>query len=170
MISPTIITERLILRAMTQEDAELAFLVWGDSETGKYLADPYYTSADELRALFGDIPNWSDYPYLAFERDTNDYVGTCSVGPEERQDEWGIGYCVIKSKQGLGYGTDMARAMIDFAYRCGIHNYTGDVAKENIPSCRIMQKCGMMIDHESSFKKRGTDIVYPSYTFKMHRD
>lgn len=168
MISPTITTKRLILRAMTQEDAELAFSIWGDHEGGKYLSDPYYKSAEELKNLFRDIPEWSDYPYLAFEKDTNDYVGTCSVGPEERDDEWGIGYCVAKNKRGQGYATEMARAMIDFAYSCGIYNYTGEVAKENQASCHVMKNCGMSIDHESTFKKCNTDIVYEAYVFKMH--
>lgn len=168
MISPMITTKRLILRAMTQEDAKLAFSIWGDHEDGKYLADPYYKSVEELESLFSDIPEWSDYPYLAFERDTNDYVGTCSVGPEERDDEWGIGYCVVRDKRGQGYATEMAKAMIDFAYSCGIHDYTGKVAKENEASYHVMNNCGMNIAYESNFRKRNTDIVYQSYVFKMH--
>lgn len=170
MIPETITTKRLVLRAMTQDDAELAFSIWGDHEDGKYLSDPYYKDAEELRKLFCDIPDWTDYPYLAFEKDTNDFAGTCSIGPEERDDEWGIGYCVARGKRGKGYATEMAKAMIDFAHSCGIHDYTGGVAKENEASCHVMKNIGMHIDHETSFKKHGTDIVYPSYVFKMHLD
>lgn len=170
MIPESITTKRLILRAMTQDDAELAFSIWGDHEDGKYLSDPYYKSADELKKLFCDIPEWTDYPYVVFEKETNDYVGTCGIGPEKRKDEWGIGYCVVKNKRGHGYASEMANAMIDFAYRCGIHDYTGEVAKGNKASYHVMKNIGMHVDHESAFKKCNTDIVYQSYIFKMHRD
>lgn len=66
MITSTIKTERLILRSMTQEDAELAFSIWGDAEQGKYLQDPYYKSVEELRGLFNNIHKWSDYPFMVF--------------------------------------------------------------------------------------------------------
>ena len=167
MITSTITTERLILRSMTQEDAELAFSIWGDIEQGKYLQDPYYKSAEELRGLLNNIHKWSDYPFVVFSEEGK-FVGTCSIGPEESKEIWGFGYCVVKDEQGKGYATEMAKAMMKFAYQQGIHDFLAEHAIENFASGRVMLKCGMHFERVSSFIKSGTDLVYPSNIYSLH--
>lgn len=167
MIGMIIETSRLCLRPMTEDDAEYAFSIWGDKESAKYLADPYYKSADELRKLFVGIAEWPDYPYIAVEKTTGDFVGTCSIGPEDKDSEWGFGYCVAKDKRCKGYGTEIVQAMIDFARKNGINICSAEAAKDNKSSCRVLEKCGMHIESESSFKKSGTDMVYESYIYKI---
>ena len=169
MITPTIKTERLILRSMTQEDAELAFSIWGDIEQGKYLHDPYYKSAEELRGLLDNIHKWSDYPFVVFSEEGK-FVGTGSIGPEDTKDLWGFGYCVVKEEQGKGYATEIAKAMINFAHQLGIHNFIAEHAIENSASRRVMEKCGMHLERVSRFKKAGTDFVYPSNIYSLHLD
>ncbi len=170
MKTSDIITDRLIIKSMTIDDAAFAAMIWGDRETGKYLADPYYKDADELRELILDIDEWTDYPFIAYLKDTGEEAGTCSVGPEGAPGQWGFGYCVRRDLWGQGYATEMARAMMALAYSLGIRDFQGTVASENTASARVMEKCGMHLDHTSSFKKRGTDIVYPSSIYKMHLD
>ncbi|WP_033167884.1 GNAT family N-acetyltransferase [Clostridium sp. KNHs205] len=169
MITSTIKTERLILRSMTQEDAELAFSIWGDAEQGKYLQDPYYKNVEELRGLFNNIHKWSDYPFMVFLED-GQFVGTCSIGPEDTNELWGFGYCVVKEEQGKGYATEMAKAIIKFAYRLGIHDFMAEHAIENSSSGLVLEKCGMHFERGSSFKKSGTDLVYPSNIYRLHLD
>lgn len=168
MFTDNIITDRLILKSMTEADAENVWRIWGDLEMGKYLHDPYYESAEVLRNLFEDIETWSDYSFVAFCKETEQFIGTCSIGPERLNDEWGIGYCVHKAYWGKGYATEMAKALIAFGTEKGIRHFTGTVAIENSASGNVMRKCGMKLDHESSFKKHKTDIVYASQVYKMH--
>lgn len=171
MKTSDIVTERLILRSMTIDDAAFAAMLWGGRETGKYLADPYYKDADELCEAISDIDEWTgDYPFIAYLKDTGEAAGTCSVGPEGAPSQWGLGYCVRKDLWGRGYATEMAKAMMAFAYSLGIRDFQGTIAAENVASARVMEKCGMRLDHTGSFKKRGTDIVYPSSIYKMHLD
>jgi RimJ/RimL family protein N-acetyltransferase len=152
---------------MTQDDAADVWGIWGDRESGKYLHDPFYRDAEELRALFTDIAEWSDYPFVAFSKATGEFVGTCSVGPEGTGDEWGFGYCVRKALWGNGYATEMARAMIDFAYSLGVRAFVAEHAIENAASGNVMRKCGMSVDRESSFAKSGTGILYPSRVYRL---
>lgn len=168
MITEPILTERIVLRNMKPDDAENVWSVWGDRETGKYLADPYYKNPEELRELFWDVDDWTDYSFVAFSKQTGEFLGTCSLGPEKSDSEWGFGYCVVKEHWGKGYATEMTKALIDFAYKKGIRDFRCEVAIENAASCRVVEKCGMAVDCESSFKKRGAGIVYPSYIYKMH--
>ncbi len=170
MIPDNIITERLILRCMTQDDAYEVWTMWGDHEVGKYLHDPFYESPEVLRSLFHDISNWTDYPFVAISKVTDEIIGTCSIGPEDTPDEWGFGYCVRKEYWGKGYATEMTKALIAFAYDFGICDFTGTCAISNAASGQVMRKCGMHFDHESSFKKCKTDIVYASHIYKMHLD
>ena len=166
-----IITERLILKSMTIDDVEIAWSLWGNPETGKYLHDPYYKSPEELRNLILDIDTWeNEYPFIAYEKETGDVVGTCSIGQEGRQGQYGPGYCLRKEMWGKGYATEILKALIDFAYSLGIRDFQASAATENFASRRVMQKCGMHLDHESSFKKGGTDIIYPSSIYKMNLD
>lgn len=168
MIGEIIETKRLVLRPMTIDDAENAFSIWGNKDSGKYLSDPYYKSAEELRKLLADIKDWSDYQYIAEDKSTGDFVGTCSIGPEQEDSQWGFGYCVAENKRCCGYGTEIAMTMINFARRKGAHVCSAGVAKENIPSCRVLEKCGMHRVSESSFRKSGTDKVYESYIYKIN--
>lgn len=170
MTTPPIQTERLLLRNMTQDDADDVWSIWGDREGGKYLADPYYESPEVLRALFDDVDDWPDYSFVAFSRDTAEFIGTCSVGPEGDAHEWGFGYCVATAHWGKGYATEMAKAMMDLVYQKGVRDFRCTVAIENVASGRVMQKCGLHVDHESTFKKRGTDLVYRSHIYKAHLD
>ncbi len=168
MITVPIVTERLILRNMRQDDAENVWSIWGDPEAGKYLADPYYKDPQELRDLFCDVDEWPDYSFVAVSKETNEFMGTCSIGPEGGKGEWGFGYCVAKAHWGKGYATEMAKALMAFAYEKGIRNFRCTVAIENAASGRVMQKCGMHVSHEGSFRKKGTDVVYPSHIYMVH--
>jgi [ribosomal protein S5]-alanine N-acetyltransferase len=62
----------------------------------------------------------------------------------------------------------MAKALMSFVRQKGVRDFCCTVAIENIALGRVMQKCGLHMDHESNFKKRGTDIVYPSHIYKLH--
>ena len=170
MYTDNIVTERLILKSMTLDDAEIAWSFWGDYEIGKYLADPYYKDANELREIIADIDEWDEYPFIVYDKSTGEVVGTCSLGEEGGPTQWGFGYCVRKDFWGKGYATEIGKALINFAYSLGIHDFQGSVATENIGSRRVMEKCGMHLDHESSFRKQGTDIVYTSSIYRMHLD
>lgn len=166
-IENDIITERLVIRSMTQEDALFVWSIWGDKEMGKYLSDPYYESPEVLYEQFADIENWKDYAFVAFRRDNGQFVGTISLGPEEG-DIWGFGYTVHKKFWGQGYATEMLKAAIDFAVGLGVRDFMAGHAVENKASCRVMEKCGLKYHHDSSFKKSGTDMVYSSHIHVLH--
>lgn len=170
MKTEPIVTRRLILRNATQADAYNIWSIWGNHEMGKYLADEYYQDADTVRDIFSDVDTWEDYSLVAFSKDTGEFIGTCSIGPEGDPGEWGFGYCVIKPHWGKGYATEMAKAMMAFVYEKGVRDFSCTVAVDNPASGNVMRKCGLHVDHESSFKKRGTDIVYKSHIYKGHMD
>ena len=162
-------TEHLTLRTTQQNDLDAVAAIWGDIEGGKYMPDPYYQSGEEIAEILEDDPECPCYYFVASLLDSDDVMATCSLGMESPDsDTWSIGYTVKKEYWGNGYAVEMVNALIDFARSKGIDVITAPVARENRASNRVMQKCGFHIDRESSFKKSGTDIIYPSYIYKLN--
>jgi len=164
----SIITQRLSLRATQQEDLDAVAAIWGDVEGGKYMPDPCYSSGAEISEILEDDPECPVYYFVATLTGTDEITGTCSLGFENaKTSEYSIGYNVKKDYWGNGYAGEMIYALIDFARELGIKSITAPVAKENKASNRVMEKCGFYIDGESSFRKSGTDLVYPTYIYRL---
>jgi len=169
MNTPSISTQRLFLRATRQEDLDAVASIWGDIESGKYMPDPHYESGSEIAEILDDDPDCPVYYFVAFRTGFDEVMGTCSLGFENADaNEYSIGYNIKKDYWGNGYAVEMVHALIDFARSLGIKSITAPVAKENKASNRVMEKCGFFIDGESSFKKSGTDIVHPTFIYKLN--
>lgn len=166
---PTVLeTQRLLLRPMTLRDADFAAALWGDPAVGRYLADRVYRDGDDLRAVLADMDTWVDeYMFIAADKRTMEDIGTCSVGQEGEEGRWGWGYCLRPDRWYQGLATEMARAMMDFAIRCGIRRFQGTVAAEHAASCRVMEKLGLRVWQQGAFTKSGTDITYTSNIYRL---
>ena len=78
-----------------------------------------------------------------------------------------IAYCVHKNFWCRGYATEIAKGLIDYARSQGAEKVTIFVGQDNVPSNRVAQKCGGKIVSESTYKKRGTDIVMKDYKYEI---
>lgn len=107
------------------------------------------------------------YSFIAFSKETNEFIGTCSIAPETDSKHWDLGYCVHKKYWRQGYATEMIKALINFGYEKGGRKFTADVAKQNSGSNGVLKKLGFSIEKEGTFKKTGTDIIYSNYTYKL---
>ncbi len=57
--------------------------------------------------------------------------------------------------------------MIDYARSQGAEIVTIFVGQENIASNRVAEKCGGKIVSESTYKKKGTDVVMKDYKYEV---
>lgn len=169
MLTDDILTPRLALRSTREEWGPLCVAIWLDEEMGKYLSDPPRDKAGEAYTNFGkDIETdegW--FPFTVFSRETGEFVGTCSVVPKEEGRCWDLGYAVHKRFWRRGYCTEMLTALMDWGRREGASAFTADVAQANEASCGVLRKLGFRVVKEGSFRKQGTDIVYPEYTWRL---
>jgi len=133
------------------------------------MPDPPYKNGAEIAEILDDDPDCPVYYFVALRAGFDEIIGTCSLGFENSStDKYSIGYNVKKDHWGNGYAAEMVHALIDFARGLGIKSITAPVAKENKASNRVMEKCGFFIDGESSFKKSGTDIVHPTFIYRLN--
>ncbi len=166
---PPIKTQRLILRGFTKDDALWAYHIWNDPEMGKYLPDEAKEDIDEEYLKELEVLGDSDeccylIPVL---KDSMQRVGTCSFMISDDQKIYDIAYCVHKDFWCQGYATEIAQGMIDYARSQGAEKVTIFVGQENIASNRVAVKCGGKIVSESTYKKRGTDVIMKDYKYEV---
>jgi len=162
-------TARLILRGFTKEDALWAYNIWNNPEMGQYLPDEAKEGIDyeylkQLEVLGDDEECCYLIPIF---KDSHERVGTCSFMMSEDHKIYDIAYCVHKDLWGKGYATEIAQGMIDYARSQGAEKVTIFVGQENIASNRVAQKCGGKVVSESTYKKKGTDIVMKDYKYEV---
>lgn len=69
-----------------------------------------------------------------------------------------IGYLVAESFWGFGYATELVRGMVGWARGRSPLSLMAGVAADNVPSRRVLEKCGFSMDLEGD--QNHTDLIY----------
>ena len=155
--SRTIETERLILKAQTMDEQEYLWSVLMMPKVNKYyLTVPIFLREklkdwnkqkeyyqDEMKhANDVDVYKWS-----MFLKDTGECIGrvTCQRGDVNDLAIRDVGWYIDPKYQGLGYGTEAAKAMISFMFNeVGINEIRTGAATVNPASWKIMERLGFV--------------------------
>ena len=155
-----LLTDRLLIRDVTEADAELMFDLDSDPEVMRYIGPQLASDAswyrDRIRTKY--IPHQA-HPWhgvwVVFDRGNSDYLGNVSVRPADespeaqvlgwnRADEIEIGFRFRQAVWGQGIATEAAKALIAIALAdpttTAIVAY---VDKSNAASLRALQKLGL---------------------------
>ena len=162
-------TQRLTIRGFTKDDALWAYSIWNDPEMGEYLPDEAKEGIDEeylkeLEVLGEDKECCYLIPVL---KNSVQRVGTCSFMISEDQKIYDIAYCVHKDFWNQGYATEIAQGLINYARRQGAEKVTIFVGQENLASNRVAVKCGGKIVSESTYEKKGTNVLMKDYKYEI---
>jgi [ribosomal protein S5]-alanine N-acetyltransferase len=162
-------TSRLSIRGFEATDAAFAMSIWNDPEMGEYLPDPSIENMNEpYRKSLETLGNDEDCCYLiSVSKITGERIGTCSFIPSKDGTVYDIAYCVHKKHWNLGYATEMANGMIQYAQKHGAKKITIDINKENAASNAIAQKLGFVVVSEKSYQKRGTTLTFIDYRYEF---
>jgi RimJ/RimL family protein N-acetyltransferase len=154
--SKIIETKRLILKPQTMEEQEYLWSVLMIPEVNRlYLTvprkfrdklmswekqEPFY-KADMEHANDPNVFRWS-----LFLKETGECIGkySCQDGPyEETPEIRDVGWYIDPKHNGKGYGTEAAKAMIDYMFNeCEIDEIITGAAIINPASWKIMEKLG----------------------------
>jgi GrpB-like predicted nucleotidyltransferase (UPF0157 family) len=156
-------TERLILKE--PEHAHLADLIAlrADPEVMRFIGsnNGQPQSAAEVEIfLKAAIDYQKKYGFgfcSVFEKDSGAFVGQAGLfhlGFCEEQPEIELGYRLHKKFWGLGYATELARALIHWGFE-NLPNdkFLGVVFPENIRSCRVLEKAGMTYMRQTKYRE-----------------
>lgn len=115
---PIIETDRLVLRPITLDDAEVYFSWNSDERVTKYMSYSTYTdisqTIDWIKSTLVDDSEWI---WAFILKKENKVIGSGSIGPNsEMEDYWGIGYNLHYDYWHKGYCSEAMKAIINFAY------------------------------------------------------
>lgn len=163
-------TDRLILRGFQPEDAGFAISIWNDPEMGEYLPDPSIEHVDaEYREMVENLGSDEECCYMiATLNSTGNRIGTCSFIKSADGKVYDIAYCVHKAFWNQGFATEMAEGMIGHARRNGAAKITIAINRENPASNHIAQKLGFAVVGEKTYMKKGTDLTYTDFLYKLN--
>ena len=169
-IEKALTAQRITIRDYRKSDLPFVTAMWFDPENGKYMSDPTEDYVDDKyqKALDELEDNPEGYYLTVVSNDTGDVIGTCCMFPDEKKEVYDIGYCIHKRYWRQGYGSELIRLLIDWVRAHGGIALTGEVAKENLASNRLLQKHGFQAVRETSFKKYRMGICFESYIYRLN--
>jgi RimJ/RimL family protein N-acetyltransferase len=101
----------------------------------------------------------TQYEFAVTLRETGELIGGCGIGRKREQPKIGIiGYVLNKAHWNKGYGTETARALIEYGFaRLALHKVSAFCDSDNIGSNRVLQKSGMKLEGRlrENFVRRG---------------
>lgn len=142
-----LLTERLILRPFSLDNAKDIYELNGDPDVMKYTGDQPFGNIAEAREFisnYNHFEKWKRGRWGVFLRENNTFIGWCGLKYHEDTGETDLGYRLKKVNWGKGYGTEAASICITDGFtRLHLQRIYAEAYAENIGSIRIMEKVGM---------------------------
>lgn len=164
---PTLDTPRLRLRPPRMEDVDHFIELHGDAKVMKYITNGRPQSPREARDYLINVLDKMNrqeqmyYYWLGQRRDNGGLIGWYTLRKLEDTEENEIGYRLLQSAWGHGFGTEGSAALLQFAFEAlDLPNVMALAIPENRASRRIMEKIGMQYRKTGRFYD--TECVYYS--------
>lgn len=161
-MTPTLETERLILRGIEPDDYE-PFATFLASDAARFVGGSKDRPA-AWRSLATIAGSWTLRGYGEFavaEKLSGRLVGIIGPWFPEGWPEEEIGWIVFPEFQGKGYAAEAAICALAFAYRdLGWTTAVSCIHDDNLASRRVADKLGATRDGEAEFKPYGLMPVY----------
>ncbi len=149
-------TKRLILRRLTEADADNLLKLESDPEVMRYLTGGVPHTRDKivtevLPYYLGYYERYQQYGFwAAIERATGEFIGWFHFRPyRAAPEEIELGYRLKRSAWGKGYATEGSRALIKKGFsEFGVGKIVADTLAANVRSRRVMEAIGMQLEQE----------------------
>ncbi len=167
MNTPTLETDRLILRKFTEEDVEALFLILKDEEANKFL--PWYPLKDreEAKRFYKEryaakYEQPQAYAYAICLKGDNFPIGYMKVDMEEHHD---FGYALRKEFWHQGIVTEASKAVVAQVKKDGLPYITATHDRNNPRSGNVMRKVGMKYcySYEEQWQPKNFPVVFRMY-------
>jgi [ribosomal protein S5]-alanine N-acetyltransferase len=147
--TPTLQTQRLVLRGVKPSDAQAIAEGSGDSRVAHFLTDvptPYpvalaaqWAMRRMERGANGQGPTLA----ITLSAQPNVAIGTVSLRIHKRDSRAELGYWLAASCWGQGLATEANRALIHWGFEMGLAKIYARTMFDNLGSIRVLQKLGM---------------------------
>jgi Acetyltransferases, including N-acetylases of ribosomal proteins len=171
------ITERLILRPFTTEDADavhayasdienVRYMLWGPNErkdTGEFIGECLRKEAETPRLA---------YDFAITLKSSGKLIGACGLYLNKEMTEGMLGWILHRDCWKRGYMPEAATALLRLGFeQLKLHRIYATCNVENYGSRRVMEKCGMRREAhfvKNRFGRVGTEKVwYDEYHYAL---
>ncbi len=142
----TIETERLVLRDLSQEDANGIYQLVNSAGWLKNIGDRnVHTMKDAERYIqTWALDSYSKHgfgPYAVLSK-SGKFIGICGLFQRDYLNIPDLGFAFIPEYLGKGYGFESSKAIMQHANSSGFEKLAGITSKENIASQNLLKKLG----------------------------
>lgn len=133
-------TQRLHLRQLTENDAEIVYALTSRPEVAQYMRFEQHTDPSQALSLIHEydaFPSW-----LITEKESGLPVGVFACKPGETAGEYGLSTFTAPECWNKGYSTEVLSAMIPVLRQKGVQTLTAHVVADNTGSRRVLLKNG----------------------------
>jgi len=105
-------------------------------------------SEQKLEKLIAGYANSSIGFHALFDKNENTYIGEAGVlSFNKNVDRCVTGYNLLPNFWGLGYATEISRALVSYAFdELHAERIEALAMKSNIASCKVLEKSGMVLE------------------------
>ena len=166
--TPVLATARLMLRAPRRADVKAIARLHGDkriAENTARIPHPYgVADAEQFVAAVNRREGEAIFVVTLGDK----LIGACGIDPCEGGAE--LGYWLGAAHWGRGYGTEAARAAIDYAFEGLEHEALVAGARVSNPaSRRVLEKCGFQWTGVRLTRIRAINSAAPADRFRLDR-
>lgn len=169
---PTIETERLILRPLTVGDAESVFEWANDERVAEYMIYSRHRSIEVTEEWLKSLANLeNEYTWGFVRKSDNKLIGSGGIRFRTAENAWSFGYNFRYDCWNNGYATEATKRMIKYVIEN--HNakeFVATHAVDNTASGRVMEKCGLVFDGYSEYKKSDGSKTFRCKVYRMKLD
>lgn len=163
--TPTILleTERIYLRGLCVDDADLLFQLDSDPEVMRHISKGVPTPRETFEAVY--LPRmmaWQNQSppcgfWAAHVRGSNEFIGWFHLRPDKiSPEEMELGYRLKRAVWGRGLATDGSRALLARAFgEWGYSKVCARTLAGNLASRRVMEKAGLFFECEFVYGLEG---------------
>lgn len=171
MNTPTLETERLILRKFTKQDMDALFLILKDEEVNKFL--PWYPVKDmgETEKFYKEryaskYAQPQAYAYAICLKEGNCPVGYIKVDMEDHHD---FGYGLRREFWHKGLVTEAGKAVIAQVKKDGLPYITATHDRNNPRSGGVMRNVGMkyQYSYEEQWQPKNIPVTFRMYQLNL---
>lgn len=171
MNTPTLETERLILRKFTEKDMEALFLILKDEEVNRFL--PWYPLKDfkETKKFYEEryvlqYAKPQAYAYAICLKEDDFPIGYINVDMGEAHD---FGYGLRKDFWYRGIVTEAAKAVVEQVKIDGLTYITATHDKNNPRSGTVIKKVGMKYcySYEEQWQPKDFPVIFRMYQLNL---
>ena len=171
MNTPTLKTERLILRKFTENDLDAVFKIFGDEEVNQFLPWFPLNTLEEAGVFYkkqfeSKYKQERSYNYAICLKEDNYPIGYVNVGTSGSYD---FGYGLYKQFWHRGIVTEAGRAVIEQLKNDGIPYITATHDVNNLRSGNVMKRLGMnyQYSYEEQWQPKDFLVIFRMYQLNL---